>query len=171
MLALPGSAYLYQGEELGLPEVADLPDGSRQDPTFRRTEGTHYGRDGCRVPIPWEAGSPAAGFSPTGESWLPQPASWPTYARDAQRGVADSTLEFYRQALALRTEHGLGAGEVTWLDHDDSEVLTYRNGAVTVVANTGAGATTLPAGRVVLASGSLGEGILPADTTVWLEAD
>ena len=80
MLGLPGSAYIYQGEELGLPEATDLPDESREDPTFRRTGGELYGRDGCRVPIPWEADAPGAGFSPTGESWLPA-------ARDAGRST------------------------------------------------------------------------------------
>ena len=84
MLALPGSAYLYQGEELGLPEVIDLADDARQDPTWFRTGGERYGRDGCRVPIPWSADAPAYGFSPTGASWLPQPAEWATLARDAQ---------------------------------------------------------------------------------------
>ena len=92
MLALPGSAYLYQGEELGLPEAVDLPDDARQDPTWARTSGARYGRDGCRVPIPWESGAPAFGFSPSGASWLPQPADWSTYARDEQQGVAGSTL-------------------------------------------------------------------------------
>jgi alpha-glucosidase len=170
MLALPGSAYLYQGEELGLPEVADVPDAVRQDPTFIRTGGELYGRDGCRVPIPWEADAPASGFSPSGASWLPQPASWPVYARDAQRGVPGSTLEFYRDALALRREHGLGAGELAWSDSDDPEVLIFTNGALTVVANTGAGTAKLPVGRVLLASGDVGDGLLPADTTVWMLA-
>src|SRR5690606_11234713 len=86
MLALPGSAYLYQGEELGLPEVIDLPDDARHDPTWHRTNGERYGRDGCRVPIPWESDRPAYGFSPTGRSWLPQPDVWAELARDAQVG-------------------------------------------------------------------------------------
>jgi alpha-glucosidase len=167
MLGLPGSSYLYQGEELGLPEVADLPDEARQDPTFTRTEGRHYGRDGCRVPIPWEAGAPAAGFSTTGASWLPQPPAWVSYARDTQRGVPASTLEFYRAALAARREHGLGSGGVEWLDSGEN-VIAFRNGALTVVANAGATPVPLPAGEVVVASGPVGDGLLPGDTTVWL---
>lgn len=167
MLALPGSAYLYQGEELGLPEVVDLPDEARQDPTFFRTEGRNYGRDGCRVPIPWEAGSPAAGFSPSGRSWLPQPDGWGSYARDTQRGVPDSTLEFYRAALAARREHRLGAGEIEWLD-GGTDVIALRNGGLTIVANTGSTPVPLPAGDVVIASGPVGNDVLPGDTTVWL---
>jgi alpha-glucosidase len=170
MLALPGSSYLYQGEELGLPEVSDLPDTDREDPTFFRTGGEFYGRDGCRVPIPWEADAPAAGFSPTGESWLPQPASWTRYARDAQRGVPGSTLEFYRDALAIRREYALGGGELAWSASDDPDVLVFTNGDVTVVANTGAGTAKLPPGRILLASDNAGDGLLPADTTVWLAA-
>jgi alpha-glucosidase len=167
MLALPGSSYLYQGEELGLPEVADLPDTAREDPTFFRTEGRNYGRDGCRVPIPWEADAPAAGFSPTGASWLPQPANWGALARDTQRGIPGSTLEFYRTALAARREHGLGAGDLEWLDAG-LDVLAFRNGDVTVYANTGSTPVPLPVGDVIVASGPLGDGILPGDTTVWL---
>lgn len=167
MLALPGSAYLYQGEELGLPEVVDLPDEARQDPTFFRTEGRNYGRDGCRVPIPWEAAAPAAGFSPTGSSWLPQPDGWGSYARDAQRGVPDSTLEFYRAALAARREHRLGAGEVEWLE-GGPDVIALRNAGLTIIANTGATPVPLPAGEVVIASGPVGNDVLPGDTTVWL---
>lgn len=176
MLALPGSSYLYQGEELGLPEVVDLPDASRQDPKFIRTAGESYGRDGCRVPIPWEAGAPAAGFSPSGQSWLPQPTFWSSYARDAQRGVAGSTLEFTRDALRLRREHALGEGTLEWVPTESDDVLHYRNGAVSVVTNLGVRPAPLPAGRVLLSSGPVGEGetgsgILPADTTVWLAAE
>jgi len=172
MLALPGSAYLYQGEELGLPEVIDLPDSARQDPTFFRTGGESYGRDGCRVPIPWEAAAPAAGFGPphpdgSAASWLPQPATWVDYARDAQEGIPGSPLEFYRAALALRRSHHLASNELVWLP-SEPQTLVFRSGVVTVVANTGASPVALPAGRVALASGPLGAGRLPGDTTVWL---
>ncbi|TXK18549.1 glycoside hydrolase family 13 protein [Homoserinibacter sp. GY 40078] len=168
MLALPGSSYLYQGEELGLPEVIDLPDSARQDPSFFRTAGKMYGRDGCRVPIPWEASAPATGFSPTGSSWLPQPDGWADYARDAQAGVPGSTLELYRSALTARREHALGDGELSWLPSSDEAVLAFRNGEVTVVANTGSAPVPMPVGRVIVASGPVSEGELPADTTVWL---
>ena len=110
MLALPGSAYLYQGEELGLPEAVDLPDEARQDPTWFRTAGERYGRDGCRVPLPWAATAPAYGFSPTGASWLPQPAAWAALARDAQVGDPGSTLTLYRTLLARAALHELGSG-------------------------------------------------------------
>ncbi len=100
MLALPGSAYLYQGEELGLPEHTTLPDEARQDPTWVRSGHTQRGRDGCRVPIPWEADAPSYGFGPTDASWLPQPALWAEYALDRQRGVPGSTYELYRGGAA-----------------------------------------------------------------------
>lgn len=170
MLALPGSAYLYQGEELGLPEVIDLPDAARQDPTFFRTGGTNYGRDGARVPIPWDVASPSAGFGPSIASWLPQPQTWPGYARDAQHGIPGSTLEFYREALAGRRTHHLASNELVWQPSPDAAALVFRSGAVTVVANTGATPVALPAGRVVLASGPVGADRLPGDTTVWIVA-
>jgi alpha-glucosidase len=168
MLALPGSAYLYQGEELGLPEVIDLPDDARQDPTWFRTNGERYGRDGCRVPIPWEAKSPSYGFGPTSKSWLPQPEDWAALARDAQAAIPASTLELYRTGLALRREHGLGLGTVEWVATNDKDVLGFRNGAITVFANTGAAPFRLPEGSLVLASGTVNARELAGDTTVWM---
>ncbi|MRG59587.1 alpha-amylase [Agromyces sp. CFH 90414] len=168
MLALPGSAYLYQGEELGLPEVIDLPDDARQDPTWFRTDGERYGRDGCRVPIPWESSAPSYGFGPTDASWLPQPDSWAELARDRQEGVEGSTLSMYQAALRLRRSLSLGAGSLEWLHVDGT--LALRNGEITVVANTGTEPVALPAGDVLLASGPLDGDRLPADTTVWLRA-
>ena len=170
MLALPGSSYLYQGEELGLPEVVHLPDSSREDPTWFRTNGERYGRDGCRVPIPWEAAAPSYGFGPTAASWLPQPAEWAGLARDAQRGAEGSTLELYTRALALRREHALGLGSVEWLASPGDDVLVFRNGNVIVVANTGETAVELPAGDLLLSSESLIGRTLPGDTTAWLRA-
>ncbi|SDH75076.1 glycoside hydrolase family 13 protein [Agrococcus jejuensis] len=167
MLALPGGAYVYQGEELGLPEVVDIPAEARQDPTFHRTNGEMWGRDGCRVPIPWEADAPGYGFSPTGESWLPQPASWAEYARDRQAGVAGSTLEMYTQALRLRREHGLGAGTVEWLDVGPGGIA-FRNGDVVVIANIGHDAIDLPSGQLLLASTELHAASLRADETAWV---
>ncbi len=170
MLALPGSSYLYQGEELGLPEVIDLPDSARQDPTFARTHGETYGRDGCRVPIPWEADAPAYGFNDTGASWLPQPESWGELARDRQVGVDGSTLELYRSALALRRLHHLAEHALEWLPSEEAEVLRFRVGDVVIAANTGTAPAELPSGGVLLASGDLADGRLPADTTVWVDA-
>jgi alpha-glucosidase len=168
MFALPGSAYVYQGEELGLPEAIDMPDDARQDPTWFRTPAGIYGRDGCRVPLPWEADSPAFGFSPTGASWLPQPASWARYAVDAQQGVPGSTLEMYREALAIRRERSLGSGKLNW-NESAPGVLDYTVAGVRVVANMTDGAVDLPSGEVLLASGPVANS-LPADTTVWLTA-
>ena len=170
MLSLPGSAYLYQGEELGLPEVIELDDHVREDPTFHRTNGEVYGRDGCRVPIPWESAAPAFGFNSSGDSWLPQPSLFAHYARDVQHGVAGSTLELYRDALRLRAEHDLGMGSVQWLEGFDAGVVALRNSSITVIANVGAAAVELPAGEVVLASGPLHGLTLPVDTTVWMLA-
>ena len=168
MLALPGSAYLYQGEELGLPEVIDLPDDARQDPTWFRTDHERYGRDGCRVPIPWEASAAAYGFSDHGTPWLPQPDDWAPYARDAQLGVAGSTLELYRRALALRAEHRLGLGRLEWIEGHGDAVVALRVGDVTVLANTGAVDVALPGGEILLSSAELAHSVLPPDTTVWL---
>ncbi|MCU1542419.1 MAG: hypothetical protein JWM50_284 [Microbacteriaceae bacterium] len=171
MLGLPGSAYVYQGEELGLPEVIHLPESARQDPTWFRTNGERYGRDGCRVPIPWEADRPAYGFSASGDAWLPQPDDWAGYARDAQVGVEGSTLELYRELLRLRRESMLGMGALEWLAGYPEEVVAFTNAGVTVIANTGQDTVELPAGSVLVASGPVAGNILPADTTVWLIAD
>ena len=170
MLALPGSSYLYQGEELGLPEVIHLPDDARQDPTWFRTDGERYGRDGCRVPIPWEADAPNYGFGPDGDPWLPQPAQWAELARDRQRGVEGSTLSLYQDALRLRREHDLGAGSLEWLPGFPEPIVALRNGDVVVVANTGSEPVELPAGELLLASGPLDGRSLPHDTTAWLRA-
>ncbi|WP_320067689.1 glycoside hydrolase family 13 protein [Micromonospora sp. RTGN7] len=167
MLALPGSAYLFQGEELGLPEHMTLADEARQDPTWERSGHTERGRDGCRVPIPWEADAPSYGFGPTDASWLPQPAMWAEYALDRQRGVPGSTYELYRTALRLRHEHGLGRGSLYWLSAGD-EVLSFRNAEVSVLTNFGAAAVPLPAGVEVLhASAPLDDDAVPSDVTVW----
>ncbi|WP_125130081.1 glycoside hydrolase family 13 protein [Microbacterium sp. 10M-3C3] len=172
MLGLPGSAYIYQGEELGLPEAIDLPDEARQDPTWFRTNGERYGRDGCRVPLPWTAAAPGYGFSPTGASWLPQPAEWALLARDAQVGDPDSTLELYRTLLAERRARALGAGSLEWLEGYGEEVVAFRNGDVLVIANVSAAApVALPAGALLAASGPLEGDLLPADTTVWIAAE
>ncbi len=170
MLALPGSAYVYQGEELGLPEHTTLPDEARQDPTWFRSRHASRGRDGCRVPVPWEADAPAYGFSPAGRSWLPQPADWRGYALDAQRGVTGSTYELYRTALGLRRQLGLGRGSLAWLDGFPADrVVAYLNNDVLVLANLGTEPVALPSeARVLLASEELdADGRVPTDVTVW----
>ena len=165
MLALPGSAYVYQGEELGLPEHVDIPDDARQDPTWFRTAGERYGRDGCRVPLPWEAEAPAYGFNTTGESWLPQPDAWAGLARDVQSGDPASTLSLYKAALAERAARDLGNGTVEWLDLGDG-ILAFDNGDVRVIANIGGDEVRFE-GTVIAASGPVNDTV-PADTTVWL---
>jgi alpha-glucosidase len=170
MLALPGSSYIYQGEELGLPEVTDLPDSARQDPTWFRTQGQRYGRDGCRVPIPWEAGAPSYGFGPTDASWLPQPPEWAKYARDVEGGAPGSTLELYKLALRLRREHALGLGLLEWVTGYGDDVLAFRNGDVTVIANVGKSPVNVPARALLLASDDFDGSTLFGDTTVWLRS-
>jgi len=170
MLALPGSAYVYQGEELGLPEATDLPDAARQDPTWFRHNGEKYGRDGCRVPLPWDADLPAYGFNTTGDSWLPQPGDWQDYARSSQVGVPGSTLSLYTAALRERRDRGLGVGTIEWLEGYGPEVVAFSNAGVIVIANTGSVPVELPVGDIVVSSEALTEAALPADTTVWLIA-
>ncbi len=175
MLALPGSAYLYQGEELGLPEVIDLPDEARQDPSFFRTNGERYGRDGCRVPIPWEPDAPAFGFSTTGESWLPQPAEFAEYARSVEEKDDASTLELYKNLLTERRAHGLGSGTLTWKETGSATLLSLTNADVEVVVNFGADELLVDAARVILSSEPLlvtaeNQAKVPTDVTVWLHA-
>jgi alpha-glucosidase len=169
ILALPGAAYLYQGEELGLPEDVWLPDEARQDPTWLRSSHLVRGRDGCRVPLPWAAGAPSYGFGPGTASWLPQPAIWADYALDQQRGVPGSTYEMYREALRLRRDWRLGPGSLVWVDLG-ADVVAFRNGKVLAVANLGTEPARLPDGApVLMASGPLAPGpAVPADTTVWV---
>ena len=168
MLGLPGSSYLYQGEELGLPEVIDIPDEKREDPTFHRTNGERYGRDGCRVPIPWEKDAPAYGFSPSGQSWLPQPEVFGELARDQQDGVDGSTLELYKTLLRARREETLGTGTLQWIETDSPQVLGYRNGRVSVFCNFGEQPVSMPAGDVIASSVSGATDTLEPGHAVWL---
>jgi alpha-glucosidase len=173
MLALPGSAYLYQGEELGLPEATMLPDEVRRDPTWANSGHTERGRDGCRVPIPWSGDQPSYGFGAGPASWLPQPASFADLRLERQVGVDGSTYEMYRAALRLRRSTSLGTGQLQWLDGYPDDVLALRNGDVVVLAATSTGGVAIPEGaEVLLASGDLAaDGTLPADTAVWLQAE
>jgi alpha-glucosidase len=166
MLALPGSAYLYQGEELGLENV-DVPPEARQDPAWARTG--RDSRDGCRVPIPWSGDAPPYGFGPgAGQPWLPQPLDWADLTVEAQEQDPASTLAFYKVALAARRTHTTGLDEQVELFDAGADVLAFRRGDLTVVLNAGVDAVELPAGDVVLASGDLEGRLLPASTAVWL---
>ncbi|PPF56498.1 alpha-amylase [Clavibacter michiganensis] len=168
MLGLPGSAYVYQGEELGLAEVADIPASERQDPTFLRNPGVDVGRDGCRVPLPWTRTGPSFGFGPAG-AHLPQPGWFGDVSVESEDADPTSTLSLYRSALALRRE--LQTDELlTWKDPTAGDVLHFsRPGGWHVVANLGTGPVPLPAGEVVVASGPLGTpGELPGETAAWV---
>lgn len=174
-LALPGSMYIYQGEELGLPEHTTLAPEYRQDPTFFRTNGERVGRDGCRVPLPWEAGEGAAnGFNSSGKSWLPQPEIYADYSRDQQEGVRGSTLELYKHALKLRKQLRIGEGSFEWVKEFVSDhSLGFRNGEILVIHNFGHDPIELPAGEILASSiEGMSEGhSLVADQTVWLKSN
>jgi alpha-glucosidase len=170
MFALPGSAYVFEGEELGLPEHTTLPADTRQDPAFFRTAGAEIGRDGCRVPLPWSATEPAFGFSATGKSWLPQPPSFAELAVDRQLGSAGSTLELYRSAIVLRRERRLGLGELRW-HLVTKEVLHFRNSGVRVVVNFGRHPLPLPHRLSVIVEsepGAVTGNELAPNCSVWL---
>jgi alpha-glucosidase len=160
LLALPGSAYLYQGEELGLYEVEAIPDALRQDPMFWQTNGENPGRDGCRVPLPWSGDETPFGFSPAGSPvpWLPQ------------QDDPASMLELYREALRhRRTDDDLGDGPLAWLD-SAPDVLAFRRGTrfVCMVNLSTVDVPLTAQDRVILASAPVADGVLPPETAVWL---
>ena len=164
MLALPGSAYLYQGEELGLEEV-DVPPERRQDPYWFRTG--KVGRDGARVPMPWRGSRTPYGFGPgTSDPWLPMPDDWGPLTVAAQRKDPGSTWCFYRTALRERRRLAPVGG--VELVQGRSTVLELRRGDLRVVCNCGSRPVRMPEGEVVIASGPLDGRLLPRDTAVWL---
>uniref|UniRef100_A0AAU2W109 Glycoside hydrolase family 13 protein n=1 Tax=Streptomyces sp. NBC_00008 TaxID=2903610 RepID=A0AAU2W109_9ACTN len=174
LLALPGAAYLYQGEELGLPEVADLPAGFLQDPVHHRSGGRRKGRDGCRVPLPWTTVGPSLGFGP-GPAWLPQPPSYRPLSVEAQHTDPCSTLSLYRKALALRRTHvrsGGGADELLrWYGERDTGLLDFSAGVLRCVVNLSDEPTALPAGHPPLLTSALSDashGTLMPDEAAWL---
>lgn len=171
MLALPGSAYLYQGEELGLPQVEDLPDDLLQDPMWRRSGGTMRGRDGCRVPMPWDGRHPPFGFSPPGtQTWLPQPDAWASLTVEAQLADPGSMLSFYRQALRLRREvPSFRTDAFAWRPAADGVLDFDRGPGLRCVVNLSEAPVPLPPDwHLLLSSGPLDGGSLPQDATVWL---
>ncbi len=172
-LALPGAAYVYAGEELGLPEVEEIPADTRRDPIFARSAGSDPGRDGSRVPLPWSGTCTPYGFSPadaTADPWLPQPATWAGLSVEAQETDPASTLRLYRRLLGVRRELMLPAEPLTWLT-SPADVLAFARGAVQCWVNLGTTDVVLPAGRLVLSSWPGTVGVLPPDTAVWLVAD
>jgi len=183
MLALPGSAFLYQGEELGLPEVLDLPSAVRQDPVVARSGGRELGRDGCRVPLPWTddegtnfgfSASPAAGS--VAPAWLPQPVGWGAWAASRQATDESSMLALYRSALACRRSFAGEMGDhFEWADGFGVDAVAFVRGSVLVVLNLAGLPLELPAAvagsrRVVLSSvhGHDDPSVVPADAALWL---
>jgi alpha-glucosidase len=179
LLAVPGTIYLYQGEELGIPEVLDIPAEARQDPIFFMTDGAEIGRDGCRVPLPWTS-DPASscGFSPassTAACWMPQPADWAAYGADSQAADPASMLALYRELTALRRTHNLGSATLHWIVADHPTVLAFEREGVLVAMNTGHDDvlldTPVTQGRSVIVSSlhnHTDPSRLPANTTLWL---
>ncbi|GAA2087329.1 glycoside hydrolase family 13 protein [Pseudolysinimonas kribbensis] len=175
--ALPGSLYIYQGDELGLPEVEDIPRELLQDPMHYRSGGVDPGRDGCRVPLPWSGDLPPYGFSTGAVSaapWLPQPASWARYTVQSEAADPRSMLALYRAALRIRRAEPLGDGPFAWLDDAPEGTLAFRRGdAFLSITNLAGHPVPLPAGELLLASDELGQAAdgsreLPPDSTAWL---
>jgi len=171
-MALPGSMYIYQGEELGLPEVEDIPDDRKRDPMWFRSGRRDPGRDGCRVPIPWEGDRPPYGFSPDGAdpAWLDQPAGWAALTMAAESRDPSSMLALYRAGLRLRRSAPWGDQvSINWLSDSDASFAFARGGRFICLVNFGPESIPLPSGvELLIASSELEGGAVPADTTVWL---
>ncbi len=168
MLALPGAIFLYNGEELGLPNV-DLPDEALRDPVWERSGRTRRGRDAGRVPMPWAGDSSPFDFSTNPDTWLPLPSEWATLTVERQLDDPDSTLSFFRRAIELRRDRvEFGARSIEWLDSPADSLMFRNGGGALCVLNTGRRAIPLPPGEVLLASGGVSDGVLPPDTAVWL---
>ncbi|HXL87779.1 MAG TPA: glycoside hydrolase family 13 protein [Streptosporangiaceae bacterium] len=167
-MALPDAVYIYQGEELGLWEVEDIPDELRQDPIWHRTGGRDPGRDGSRVPLPWSGKEPPFGFCDGCQPWLPQPKEWRDLTVEHESCDPGSMLQLYRAALRIRRER-LGAGPMTWLPSADGVLVFDRGDRLRCVVNISSVPAELPAGTLLLASNLLGaDGTVPTDTAVWL---
>lgn len=175
MLALPGGAYVYQGEELALPEARDIAEDRLTDPRWAMSDHTDRGRDGCRVPIPWKTDSAGAfGFSSNpalkpDQAWLPQSHSWGNFAVEAQIDDPSSTLTMYRRALAIRREEsGLGDGPITWINAGHHVLAFERPGNFACYVNFGDPIQLPPHSHVLISSAPIHDSVLPTDTAVWL---
>ena len=174
-LALPGGAYVYQGEELGLPEVEDLPDDVLQDPTWERSEHNDRGRDGCRVPIPWSGSEAPYGWSSTSDTWLPMPHDWADWTVEAEQDDPSSFLTLYRTLLAeRRVNPALGAGTMTWNESSDDVLDFSREPGFRCVVNFGDDPVTVDPDKIIVTSTSLkihhGLASVGRDQAVWLRA-
>jgi alpha-glucosidase len=175
MLALPGGAYIYQGEELALPEVREIPEDRLEDPRWHMSSFMDKGRDGCRVPLPWSSSSDAAfGFSTNktlnpDRAWLPQPEWWGSYSAESQEDNPLSTLNMYRRALEIRrNESGLGDGDLEWIDLGSDVLAFKRAGDFICIVNFG-DEFKLPNGEVLISSAPLNDLVLPRDCAVWMQ--
>ena len=168
-LALPGAVYLYQGEELGLEQVNDIPEGKLADPVWTRSGHTRRGRDGCRVPLPWSRSGPSLGFG-SGEPWLPQPAHWSALSVEAEDADRASMLWLYRDALHTRRELAeLHTPDHAWIDLGEDVLAFTRGDRFACVINFGARPIELPQGDVLLSSVPLeAHNRLPIDAAAWI---
>lgn len=167
---------LLRGEELGLPEVIDIPDDKREDPIFFRRKGAELGRDGCRVPIPWDSTSPTCGFSPstaTKEPWLPIPGWFKDFSVDKEDTETDSTLNLYRKALALRKTLQDKSEQMSWVGPKSDSVLHFkRPGGWEVIFNLSSEEPVeMPKGEILLTSDKLEGGRLPINTSAWVRTE
>ena len=168
LMALPGCVYLYQGEELGLPDVWDLPPEVLDDPVWENSGHRQKGRDGCRVPIPWAPDGPSFGFG-DGAPWLPQPDGFGELSVAAQRDDHESTWSMYQRALALRNDHLRSDEDLEWIPDLGDDAVAFRRGTgVVCIVNFGVERIALPDGDVLISSGPLAGRALPGNTAVWL---
>lgn len=168
-LALPGAVFVYNGAELGLPNVDDLPEEVLQDPVWERSGRTERGRDGCRVPMPWEGTHPPFGFTRAAQSWLPIPAAWADRTVEVQLEQLDSTLSLYRTALELRRTCGEFDGDtIDWYGGPEDCLAFRRPGGLICVLNASTAPIPLPPGKVLLASAPLQGALLAPDAAAWL---
>jgi alpha-glucosidase len=169
-LALPGAAYVYNGDELGMPDV-DLPDSALQDPIWERSGHTDRGRDACRIPMPWSGSTPSYGFSARAETWLPMPSGWGPLTAEAQTADPTSIQSLYRAALELRATSPAFAGEaLEWLPAPARCLAFRRPGGLVCLLNLSDAPIPLPEGELLLASADTAGGELPVDAAVWLRA-
>jgi alpha-glucosidase len=169
-LALPGAAYVYNGDELGMPDV-ELPDEVLQDPIWERSGRSERGRDACRIPVPWAGTEPPYGFSSRRDTWLPMPEGWDGLTAEVQAADPSSIQSLYRDALALRrSSAAFGDEGLEWLPAPDGCLAFRRPGGLVCLVNLSGAAVPLPEGRVLLASSDVGDGIIPDDAAVWLVA-